>query len=59
MAKTLRVCSWCGLVLGVEEMANIAKVGITHGICANCKKKMLAKAGLNNEEEHGHSDHHG
>jgi len=51
MAKTLRVCSWCGLVLGVEEMENAEEVGITHSICPACKKKMLIENGLEEESD--------
>ena len=37
-----RICAWCK-----ESMGEIApeQPGITHGICEECKKKILAEAG--------------
>jgi len=39
-----RVCAWCKAVLGQPLPADGS--GVTHGICPDCRARMLREAGL-------------
>jgi hypothetical protein len=42
-----RVCAWCGRFLGTKESqyqsTNKTEVPISHGICSECREKVLAE----------------
>ena len=39
----LRICAWCGAVLGSYEDDNAKPGDVSHGICAKCVEEMKHK----------------
>jgi hypothetical protein len=50
----LIVCAWCSRYLGPMKGA----VGVSHGICLDCKRRELARWGAGNPFVGVHGTHH-